>query len=177
MSIILGIDPGVARVGYGLVQRHDDDRVAFLDCGVLTTPPGDSLAHRLHTIYTDLCDLLTEFKPQALAIEQIFFGRNVSTAFAVGHASGVIQLAAAQRKVRVHTYRPAEIKRALTGSGKADKTQVQAMVTLQLQLSATPQPDDAADALAIALCHLHQFRYAALMHDLESGEMACDRHD
>ena len=177
MSIILGIDPGVARVGYGLVQQQGDDRITFLDCGILETAPGDHLAHRLHIIYRDLCDLLAEFKPDALAIEQIFFGRNVSTAFAIGHASGVIQLAAAQRRLRVHTYRPTEIKRALTGSGKADKPQVQAMVAMQLQLSAVPKPDDAADALAIALCHLHQFRYAALMHNLESRGTDPDRHD
>jgi len=176
VSIVLGIDPGIARVGYGLVQRHDDDQVTFLDCGILETPAGDCLADRLHTIYQDLCALLIEFEPRTLAIEQIFFGRNVSTAFAVGHASGVIQLAAAQHGLRVHTYRPTEIKQALTGSGKADKTQVQTMVALQLRLSAVPQPDDAADALAIALCHLHQFRYVALVHDLESAPMDLDRH-
>lgn len=169
MSIILGIDPGVARVGYGLVKRHDDDSASFLDCGILETSPGDHLANRLLIIYKDLCDLLAEYEPSEFAIEQIFFGRNISTAFAIGHASGVIQLAAAQHKLRVHTYTPPEIKRALTGTGKADKSQIQAMVTLQLQLSATPKPDDAADALAIALCHLHQFRYANLMRNLEGG--------
>ncbi len=169
MSIVLGIDPGVARVGYGLVQRHDADNASFLDCGILETSPGDHLANRLLIIYEDLCDLLADYKPSEVAIEQIFFGRNISTAFAIGHASGVIQLAAAQRRLRVHTYSPPEIKRALTGSGKADKSQVEAMVTLQLQLSAAPKPDDAADALAIALCHLHQSRYANLMRNLEGG--------
>ncbi len=170
MDIILGIDPGVARVGYGLVEQHDGGGITFLDCGVIETPPREDLTNRLYMIHQDLCGLLAEFEPRAMAIEQIFFGRNVSTAFAVGHASGVIHLAAAQRALRVYTYRPTEIKRALTGSGKADKHQVQVMVTLQLRLSATPQPDDAADALAIALCHLHQARHANLMQDLARGD-------
>lgn len=168
MSIVLGIDPGLARMGYGLVRRGEDDRVEFLDCGILETSAGNHLASRLLVLYEDLTELLAEHEPSSLAIEQIFFGRNVSTAFAIGHASGVIQLAAAQRKLRVHTYGPTEVKRALTGSGKAEKMQVQSMVTMQLGLSATPKPDDAADALAVALCHLHQHRYAKLMRNLDN---------
>ena len=177
MSIVLGIDPGVARVGFGLVTRYEDDSVEFLDCGILETTPRDHLASRLLVIYKDLTELLAEHEPSAMAMEQIFFGRNTSTAFAVGHASGVIQLAAAQRNLQVHTYGPSEVKRALTGSGKADKKQVQTMVTMQLRLSATPKPDDAADALAIALCHLYQHRYANLMQNLDHMEADFPQHD
>lgn len=165
MAVILGIDPGVARVGYGLLTQESDDSISFLDCGILETVPGKPLSQRLRIIYADLCGLLDEHSPRVLAIEQVFFGRNVSTAFAVGHACGVIQLAAAERQITVRTYRPTEVKRALTGSGKADKRQVQDMVALQLRLSAAPRPDDAADALAIALCHMHQSRYANLMRE------------
>ena len=161
MSVVLGIDPGIARVGYGLLAEDAGQQVAFLDCGILATSKNDALPVRLRILHEDLEQLAVEYAPTVLAMEQIFFGRNSSTAFAVGQACGVILLTAATRGLPVHLYKPAQIKEAVTGSGRADKEQIQRMVTMALRLSAVPQPDDAADGLAVALCHLYRYPYAA----------------
>ncbi len=159
MTLVLGIDPGIARMGYGLVAEATDQALNFHDCGILVTSKQDALPTRLQILYQDLQDMMAAYTPRALAIEQLYFGRNSTTAFAVGQACGIVNLVAAQAGVPVFAYAPTVIKQALTGSGRADKQQVMQMVTLALRLSDVPRPDDAADGLAVALCHLYQSRY------------------
>ena len=149
--VTLGIDPGTARLGYGLI--YGDQNPTLIDAGVIETWPDQPMPDRLVTLYQSVADLIEEFQPDVLAIEQLFFARNVTTAIAVGQARGVVLLAAAQAGISVAEYSPSEIKHAIAGYGKADKNQMQEMVRLILGLDRVPQPDDAADALAIALCH------------------------
>jgi crossover junction endodeoxyribonuclease RuvC len=149
--VTLGIDPGTARLGYGLI--YGDQNPTLIDAGVIETWPDQPMPDRLVTLHQSVADLIEEFQPDVLAIEQLFFARNVTTAIAVGQARGVVLLAAAQAGIAVAEYSPSEIKHAIVGYGKADKNQMQEMVRLILGLDRVPQPDDAADALAIALCH------------------------
>ncbi len=149
---ILGIDPGVAIVGFGIV---DTDRAGprLVKCGVVTTPAHTPLSARLNSIYLDLMELLDTFKPDAVAIEELFFNTNITTGIAVAHARGIILLACYQSAVPVFEYTPSQVKQAVVGYGKAKKTQVMDMVKRILRLQDMPKPDDAADAVAIALCH------------------------
>ena len=147
--IVLGIDPGTAALGYGIVERIGS-RLREIDHGCLTTSPDLGLPDRLLAIHTLVDDLLSLHQPQLLGIERLFFSRNVQTAFAVGQARGVVLLAAAQHGTPVREATPNEVKSAITGHGAADKAQVQRMVQLVLGMSELPRPDDAADALAIA---------------------------
>jgi crossover junction endodeoxyribonuclease RuvC len=158
---VLGIDPGTAITGYGLVEevRGDLKLVAF---GVIRTPADQSLPRRLQLIYHAVSDLAEEWEPEAAAVEELFFSRNVRTAMSVGQARGVVLLALADAGLDVAEYTPLAIKQAVTGYGNADKMQVQEMVRLLLELAEVPRPDDAADALAVAICHLHSARLAAL---------------
>jgi crossover junction endodeoxyribonuclease RuvC len=149
--IALGIDPGTARLGYGVVESIDDP--VLLACGVIETATSEKMPQRLAKLFAEVDALIAEHRPDVLAIEQLFFARNVTTAIAVGQARGVVLLAAAHRDLPVVEYSPSEVKHAVVGYGKADKPQMQEMVRLILGLDAAPQPDDAADALAIALCH------------------------
>ncbi len=165
MGTILGIDPGTATMGFALVHEGDGDRLELVRCGVITTPAGQPLAERLLTIHRAVTELIREGNPEALAIEELFFGRNVTTAVSVGHARGVAMVAAAAAGLPVFEYKPAEIKQALVGYGKASKSQIQEMVRLMLGLESVPRPDDAADAVAIAICHLHSRRIRSLMYD------------
>ena len=148
---ILGIDPGTARLGYGIIDAGDG--YAAVDFGTIETSAKDTMAQRLLQLHQALTHLIATHAPVAMAIEQLFFSRNVTTAIAVGQARGVAMLAAAQAGLPVTEYTPAEVKQAISGYGNADKQQVQFMVQLLLELDAVPHPDDAADALAIALCH------------------------
>lgn len=157
--ITLGIDPGTARLGYGLVRGGIQP--ALLDAGVIETWPDQDMPGRLVTLYQSVCDLIEEFHPDMLAIEKLFFARNVTTAIAVGQARGVVLLAAAQSRIPVSEYSPSEIKHAVAGYGKADKNQMQEMVRMILNLTSIPQPDDAADALAVAICHSQTASYEA----------------
>lgn len=150
-TITLGIDPGTARLGYGLIRGGLHP--ALIDAGVIETWPDEPMAERLVTLYDGARELIEEFQPDVVAIEQLFFARNVTTAITVGQARGVVILAAAQAEIPVAEYTPSEIKHAIAGYGKADKPQMQEMVRMILQLSTVPQPDDAADALAVAICH------------------------
>ena len=150
---VLGIDPGTARMGYGVVRG--DTEYELLDFGCLTTTTDQPPEQRLLTLYRGLHALVEGHQPQVVAVERLFFSRNVKTALAVGQARGVALLAAASNAVPVAEYTPLEVKQAVTGFGRADKDQVQRMVQALLQLPAPPRPDDAADALAVALCHLH----------------------
>jgi crossover junction endodeoxyribonuclease RuvC len=148
---ILGIDPGTARLGYGIIDAGDG--YSAVDFGTIETSAKDTMAQRLLQVHDALTHLIATHVPEAMAIEQLFFSRNVTTAIAVGQARGVALLAAAQSGLPVTEYTPAEVKQAISGYGNADKQQVQFMVQLLLELDAVPHPDDAADALAIALCH------------------------
>ncbi|MBA2520195.1 MAG: crossover junction endodeoxyribonuclease RuvC [Chloroflexia bacterium] len=151
--ITLGIDPGTARLGFGVVSGVDQPRA--IEFGVIETEAASPMPDRLATLFDAVTDLLHRHHPGALAVEQLFFARNVTTAMTVGQARGVVLLAAARAGVTVAEYTPSEVKHAVAGYGKADKFQMQEMVRLLLDLATVPHPDDAADALAVALCH-HQ---------------------
>jgi crossover junction endodeoxyribonuclease RuvC len=157
--ITLGIDPGTARLGYGVVEAADDPLV--LDFGVIETPASASMPARLAGLYDIVSELIAQHRPNVLAVEQLFFARNVTTAIAVGQARGVVLLAAAQAGIEVAEYSPSEVKHAVVGYGKADKVQMQEMVRIILGLEHAPRPDDAADALAIALCHVQRASFSA----------------
>jgi crossover junction endodeoxyribonuclease RuvC len=153
--IVLGIDPGTASTGYGVVARREG-RLVALDGGVIATAASEPLEARLATIHAALERLVAEHRPDAMAVEALYFGRNVRTALAVGQARGVALLAAGQRGLPVFTYTPQQVKGAVCGSGRAEKGQVQRMVQSLLSLPAPPEPDHAADALAVALCHANE---------------------
>jgi crossover junction endodeoxyribonuclease RuvC len=150
--IVLGIDPGVANTGYGIVA-HDRGRLVALDGGVIETAAGADPGARLATIHARVGALLDEYGPGALAVEDLYFGANARSAFAVGQARGVVVLAAGQRGLPCCSYTPQQVKGAVCGSGRAGKQQVQRMVQTLLGLSELPRPDHAADALAVAICH------------------------
>ena len=158
--ITLGIDPGTARLGYGVVATDPEPRA--LAYGVVESPSTQPMPERLATLFDAIAALIADHRPETLAIEQLFFARNVTTAMTVGQARGVVLLAAARAGVAVVEYTPAEVKQAVVGYGKADKPQMQEMVRLLLSLPAVPHPDDAADALAIAICHAQMSRFAAV---------------
>ncbi|MGC8879769.1 MAG: crossover junction endodeoxyribonuclease RuvC [Anaerolineae bacterium] len=158
---VLGIDPGTATTGYGIVEEHGD-RIVALSYGVITTPTCWELARRLQEIYRQLRALLHEWQPESAAVEEIFFNKNTRTALAVGQARGVVLLALADADVPIHEYKPSTVKEAITGYGAASKGQMQLMVQHLLGLSQIPGPDDAADALALAICDLHFSRWRAL---------------
>lgn len=149
---ILGIDPGIATIGFGVVET-DKNRQKLLKCGVITTPAHTSLSSRLEQIYRDMCDLLDLFKPDAVSIEELFFNTNITTGIAVAHGRGVILLACQQAGVKIFEYTPLQVKQAVVGYGRAEKSQVMDMVRRICALPAVPKPDDAADAVALALCH------------------------
>jgi crossover junction endodeoxyribonuclease RuvC len=150
--IVLGIDPGTASTGFGVVARSGE-RLVALDGGVVTTDPAHPLERRLSTIHARLAELLDEHQPGAVAVEELYFGANVKTAFAVGHARGVALLAAGQRGLPCRSYTPQQVKGAVCGSGRAGKEQVQRMVAALLALPGPPADDHASDALAVAVCH------------------------
>ncbi len=158
--IVLGIDPGLANTGYGVVARRGG-RLVALDGGVIQTRAGVAQERRLADIHAALEALLEEHAPDAMALEQLYFGQNVRTAFAVGQARGVAMLAAGQRGVPCASYTPQQVKGAVCGSGRAEKDQVARMVKTLLGLLEIPKPDHAADALAVALCHANSAPLAA----------------
>jgi crossover junction endodeoxyribonuclease RuvC len=158
--IVMGVDPGTAMTGYGVIAL-DGNRLRAVDYGCLETIPDRPLSERLLLIHEAVDDLLSTHRPGWIGVERLYFGRNVQTAFAVGQARGVVLLAAAQRGVPVLEYGPHEVKIAVTGYGRAPKDQVQRMVQVVLGLDTLPRPDDAADALAVAICLAHGHRAAA----------------
>jgi crossover junction endodeoxyribonuclease RuvC len=159
--LTLGIDPGTAATGYGLITEKRD-KLVFVDHGVIKTSSKEGSQVRLRKIYNGLKKLLNDYKPDAIAVEKLFFGANTKTAIAVGQARGIVLLAAAEKRVPLAEYTPLEVKLAITGYGRADKKQMQQMVKTLLKLPFVPRPDDAADALAIAICHLHSYKLAKL---------------
>jgi len=158
--IVLGIDPGTANTGYGVVERRCG-RLFALDGGVITTRPEAPMQIRLAAIHRRVGGLLDEYLVNLLAMEDVYFGKNVSSAFAVGQARGVVMLAAGQRRMDVMSYTPQQVKHSVCGSGRADKDQVARMVQSLLSLPVLPHPEHAADALAIAICHLNGAPHAA----------------
>lgn len=156
--IVLGIDPGTALTGYGVVRGEPFGSLALVECGVIRTSARDPLPVRLREIYEDVQRLLERHAPDALAVEDVFYARNVRTTLVLGHARGVVLLAGEQAQVPIHEYPPAEIKKAVVGTGAATKEQVQFMVTRLLRLRTAPQPSDAADAAAVALAHIMSAR-------------------
>ncbi len=159
--LVLGIDPGTATTGYGLVQETEGGP-ALVAYGTIQTLAGAPMPDRLRTIYHELKQLIALHAPNAAAVEKLFFQRNVSTAMSVGQARGVALLALAEAGVSVGEYTPRDVKLAVAGYGGADKPQMQQMVRAILNLSEVPKPDDAADALAVAICHLHSMKMKAL---------------
>jgi crossover junction endodeoxyribonuclease RuvC len=151
--VVLGIDPGTAHTGYGVVLSRGAE-LAALDGGVIETRPGP-LERRLAQIHARVCDLISEHAPEAVAVEEVYFGQNVRTAFAVGQARGVVLLSAGMAGIPCFSYTPQVVKQAVCGSGGAAKEQVQRMVGALLSLPEPPSPDHAADALAVAICHAH----------------------
>lgn len=159
--LTLGIDPGTATTGYGLITEQKN-RLVFVDYGIISTSRKESSQGRLRIIYSQLKKIISDYKPHAVAVERLYFGSNSKTAIAVGQARGIALLAAAELKIRVAEYSPLEVKMAVTGYGRADKKQIQQMVKLLLGISFMPKPDDAADALAIAICHQHSHKLKSL---------------
>ncbi len=152
--VILGIDPGLARIGYGVIayERGLFHPIAY---GCITTPAHTPLSDRLSMIYDEISALITRYKPQDMAVEELFFGNNATTGIPVAEARGVILLCGKQKGVRLYEYKPAQVKQAVVGYGNAEKHQVIMMVNTLLQLKTAPKLDDTADALAIAICHAH----------------------
>ncbi len=159
MQVVLGIDPGTGRTGYGLVRQQRDGSLEAVAYGVIATPAKTPMPQRLLLLYRELTDLLLLHRPDGAAVEKLFFSRNVTTAISVGQARGVVLLALAQAGLEVGEYTPNEVKQAISGYGSAGKRQVQEMVRTLLRLEAIPRPDDAADALAVAITHLHTAPY------------------
>ena len=153
---ILGIDPGFATIGFGLVEA-DWGQVHMVTYGAITTPAGLPLSKRLYQIGTDMEDLIGQLKPDVISIEELFFNTNITTGIAVAHGRGVILYAAEKCGIPLYEYTPSQVKLAVTGYGKAEKHQVMDMTKRLLKLKSVPRPDDAADALALALCHARSF--------------------
>ncbi|HIC88898.1 MAG TPA: crossover junction endodeoxyribonuclease RuvC [Anaerolineae bacterium] len=161
--LVLGVDPGTAITGYGLVRENTAGDVHLVTYGVIRTAAVEPLPQRLQMIYQELQALLRRYHPDVAAVEELFFNRNARTALAVGQARGVVLLALVNAGLPIHEYTPLQVKQALVGYGRATKAQVQEMTRLVLSLDQTPRPDDAADAVAVAVCHIHSARLTALL--------------
>jgi crossover junction endodeoxyribonuclease RuvC len=156
--LILGIDPGIARMGWGLLSENEG-QLKLIDVGCFETKAGMAEPERLKNIYQFLIQLIQKHRPGVLSIEELFFASNAKTAFTVGQARGVVLLAATLAKLQINSYTPLQVKQSLTGYGRADKKQIQIMVKSILHLNTIPQPDDAADALAIAITHAFSYKF------------------
>ena len=152
-ELILGIDPGTAVTGYGVVAKEGGSAVSLVECGVVRTSSGEALAVRIREIYEEVTELITRHAPSVVVVEDVFQGKNVKSALKLGHARGAILLAAALGETPIAEYSPREIKKAVVGNGNATKDQVGFMVQQQLRLKVPPSPTDAADGVAVALCH------------------------
>lgn len=159
---ILGIDPGIAIIGTGIVD-YEANKFKAIYYDAVTTKAHTPIEERIKKVYDDLSDLMDAYKPDAVSMEELFFNNNAKTAFAVGQARGVALLAAAKKNIPIFSYTPLQVKQAVTGYGRADKNQVQQMVKNFLNLRAVPKPDDVADALAMAICHAHSYRYNSIL--------------
>ena len=155
--IILGIDPGFAITGYGVIN-FEGNKFKVIDYGAVTTESSMVLPNRLNSIFNELSLVIEKNKPDVCAIEELFFNKNVKTALTVGHGRGVAVLCAAKSNIDIYEYTPLQVKQALVGYGRADKNQVQQMIKIILNLSEIPKPDDVSDALAVAVCHAHSYK-------------------
>ncbi len=160
--IILGLDPGLATMGYGVIEKQKNDNNVALDYGVVLTPKNESLPVRLAMLEEGVNKILNKYKPDEIAVEELFFVKNITTGIPVAHARGVMLLTCIKYCGKLYEYTPNQIKMSLTGYGRADKIQMQQVVTSLLHLSKIPRPDGAADALAVALCHAHTSRFGKL---------------
>ncbi len=160
--IILGLDPGLATMSYGVIEKQKNDNNVALDYGVVLTPKNESLPVRLAMLEEGVNKILNKYKPDEIAVEELFFVKNITTGIPVAHARGVMLLTCIKYCGKLYEYTPNQIKMSLTGYGRADKQQIQQVVTSLLHLSKIPRPDDAADALAVALCHAHTSRFGKL---------------
>lgn len=160
--IILGLDPGLATIGFGIVEKLKNDDTVAVDYGVVNTPKDESLPVRLAMLEEGINRILEKYKPEEIAVEELFFSKNITTGIPVAHARGVMLLTCIKYCGRLYEYTPNQIKQSLTGYGKADKVQMMHVVTSLLHLNKIPRPDDAADALAVALCHAHTSRFGKL---------------
>ena len=161
--VTLGIDPGTALLGYGLISGQDT--LGLIEYGVIETLPSQSQGERLAVIFDSLIEIIEEYQPDDVAVEQLFFAQNATTALAVGQARGVALLAAAKSGLPIYEYKPTEVKLAIAGYGRAQKRQIQEMVQTILEIDQLPKPDDAADALAVAICHA----FSAAFRDATTG--------
>ncbi|ABR48491.1 crossover junction endodeoxyribonuclease RuvC [Alkaliphilus metalliredigens QYMF] len=159
--IILGIDPGIAILGYGIV-KYEGNKFKVIDYGAIKTSSKMATPQRLKEIYLRLDELISEYQPDAVAIEELFFNTNTTTAMVVSHARGVAVLAAAIHEKEIYEYTPLQVKQAVVGYGRAEKKQVQQMIKILLNLEQAPKPDDVADALAVAVCHAHSGHFQSL---------------
>lgn len=157
LMLILGIDPGTSLTGFGVIEENNNN-LKLVDCGCINATKIKPKERKLLTIFQEIDRLLKEFSPKFIAVEKVFFSKNTKTAFSVGEARGITLLLAAKNKIELAEYTPSEVKLAITGYGKATKSQIQYMVKNILGLKDVPKPDDVADALAIAICHLHSYR-------------------
>ena len=160
--IILGIDPGYGTMGYGVIEKLNNGNVVPVDYGVVKTPANESFPVRLAMLEEGVGKIIDKFSPEEVALEELFFTKNITTGIAVAHARGVILLACVKRCGKLYEYTPMQIKQALTGYGKAEKKQIQLVTASLLRLPGVPRPDDAADALAVALCHSFTSRLSGL---------------
>ncbi len=159
---ILGIDPGTIAMGYGVIESRDD-AITLIDYGALTTPARSPIGERLSYLYNQLLEIVSRYQPDGVAVEQPFMAKNVKSALAIGRAQAIAILAAANKGVPTYEYTPAQVKQRVANYGASSKEQIQEMVKLQLGLSQIPQPSDAADALAVALCHLSEIHLSNLL--------------
>ena len=166
---VLGIDPGTVTMGYGVIQAEEDE-ITLIDCGALNSSARSPIGERLSYFYNELLEVISRCQPDAVAVEQPFMSRNVRSALAVGRAQAVAILAAATRGVPTYEYTPAQVKQRVANYGAGSKEQIQEMVRLQLGLSQVPQPSDAADALAVAICHLRETYLDNLLAHRDKGE-------
>jgi crossover junction endodeoxyribonuclease RuvC len=166
---VLGVDPGTAATGYGVVIRGDDGTPTLMECGVIRTTADAPLSRRLCEIHEALGQVIERHAPDVMAVEDIFYGKNVRTTVMLGHTRGAVLLAGALRGLEVADYSPAEVKNAIVGTGRATKEQVQFMVTKLLRLKSAPKPSDAADGVAVALCHLNTGRLSTLSRQALAG--------
>jgi len=158
----MGIDPGFAITGYGIV-KYEGNKFSVIDYGAVTTEASEQLPARLLKLNNGLEEIILKYRPDAVSVEELFFNKNIKTALNVGHGRGVALLAAAKQGIEVYEYTPLQVKQSVVGYGRAEKAQVQQMVKLILNLPKVPKPDDVADALAVAICHGHSFRVDALL--------------
>ncbi len=156
--LVIGIDPGIAITGYGLILDNEQGQIQHCASGIIRTSAGESIEKRLLSLYKDFKQLLLLHRPESAGVEKLFFQHNVKTAMAVGEARGIILLVLAEMDIPLLEYTPNEVKQSITGYGAAEKKQIQLMIKALLNLPEIPKPDDAADALAIAICHLNSYR-------------------